>query len=265
MFISWSGEQARTVGHAVKDFLETAFASHVETFLSDADLAAGVRFLAAINSNLSDSDLGIVIITRSNKNAPWLLFEAGSLAARSTAGNVIPLLVDLERNELEAPINQFQNVVGPSKESIERLCARIWDELGRTPSEPIHKQLRDQAWPALAAAFKSSSVNSETPLPAKRDPVDVMNEILLGVNSLVQRESLPPRAASVWATSVGEVRDNGDLGIVEGTRIQHQDFGAGTVTGIQGVGHRKIAVVAFDKAGLKKLLLKVAPIVVLLE
>jgi len=64
-----------------------------------------------------------------------------------------------------------------------------------------------------------------------------------------------------WASRItGQVRDNGDLALVEGDRIRHVDFGDGRVTAVTGEGTKRIAHVQFEKAGTKKLLIKIAPI-----
>ncbi|MGA0210954.1 MAG: hypothetical protein ACO3I5_03645, partial [Pontimonas sp.] len=56
------------------------------------------------------------------------------------------------------------------------------------------------------------------------------------------------------------VRDNGDLTVVAGDRIQHDDFGQGSVVQVSGEGPKRIAEVDFDTAGRKRLLIKIAPI-----
>lgn len=260
VFISWSGDHARTVGHALAEFLEYTFASHVETFFSDDDVAPGIRFLASITSHLSDADLGIVVVTRANRTAPWLLFEAGSLAARSIEGNVIPLLVDLERGELESPLDQFQNVLGANRDSIEKLCDRIWSDSGQVPLAPVYRQLLEQAWPALDSALTHIPEASSVDAIPKRETSDVINEILLGVNELVRRGADGERTNDSWAWTRQSVRDNGDMKVSKGTRLRHVDFGKGTVMDVQGQAARRIAIVKFDSGGTKKLLVKVAPI-----
>ncbi|MFB7251461.1 ATP-dependent helicase [Microbacterium sp. NPDC056234] len=57
-----------------------------------------------------------------------------------------------------------------------------------------------------------------------------------------------------------KVRDNGDLELVAGDRIRHDDFGEGRVDAVTGEGAKRIAHVRFDSAGQKKLLIKIAPI-----
>lgn len=263
VFISWSGDSAKDLGHAMKAFIEVTFASHVETFLSDVDVAAGVRFMAAINSNLDDADLGIVIITRANQRSPWLLFEAGALAARSAAGNVIPLLVDLERGDMEPPLDQFQNVVMKSRESIETLADRIWNDLGNVPSATTYQILKDQAWPALEAAFESAIAGNESGQVRPRDTGDILNEILLGVNALVRRTVEEENAVLTPRRVTGGLRDNGRLQIEAGMRLRHIDFGVGTVQTVTGAGDKRVAHVSFEQVGPKKLLVKIAPITIL--
>ena len=57
-----------------------------------------------------------------------------------------------------------------------------------------------------------------------------------------------------------KVRDNGDLTLDPGDRIRHDDFGEGRVDAVTGEGAKRVAHVRFDTAGLKKLLIKIAPI-----
>ncbi|WP_169580831.1 MULTISPECIES: UvrD-helicase domain-containing protein [Microbacterium] len=57
-----------------------------------------------------------------------------------------------------------------------------------------------------------------------------------------------------------KVRDNGDMELAPGDRIRHDDFGEGRVDAVTGEGAKRVAHVRFDKAGPKKLLIKIAPI-----
>jgi DNA helicase II / ATP-dependent DNA helicase PcrA len=80
--------------------------------------------------------------------------------------------------------------------------------------------------------------------------------------SLEVREALPkaPKPTQ-WANRVtASVRDNGDLTLVAGDRISHDDFGQGSVVGVTGEGAKRVAEVVFDSAGRKRLLIKIAPI-----
>ncbi len=81
--------------------------------------------------------------------------------------------------------------------------------------------------------------------------------------SLEIRDELPPapKKPTSWANRVtSRVRDNGDLTLVAGDRITHDDFGQGSVRQVSGEGAKRIAEVDFDTAGRKRLLIKIAPI-----
>jgi DNA helicase-2/ATP-dependent DNA helicase PcrA len=84
-----------------------------------------------------------------------------------------------------------------------------------------------------------------------------------GQRTLEVREGIPkaPVKNTQWANRVtSSVRDNGDLTLVPGDRIAHDDFGEGGVVAVTGEGKKRIAEVNFDTAGRKRLLIKIAPI-----
>jgi DNA helicase-2/ATP-dependent DNA helicase PcrA len=70
----------------------------------------------------------------------------------------------------------------------------------------------------------------------------------------------PPKARTEIAGSIKEVRDNGDLQLSVGDRIQHSDYGQGVVTELRGEGARQVAQVSFDSGATKSLVVKIAPI-----
>ena len=73
--------------------------------------------------------------------------------------------------------------------------------------------------------------------------------------------SFAERPKTDWANRVtNKMRDNGDLELNAGDRIRHSDFGEGTVNQVTGEGAKRVAHCTFDRAGAKKLLIKVAPI-----
>src|SRR6187431_595872 len=76
-------------------------------------------------------------------------------------------------------------------------------------------------------------------------------------------EDLLPKSTSIerFANRVpAKVRDNGDMVLAPGDRIRHDDFGEGRVDAVTGEGAKRVAHVRFEKAGAKKLLIKIAPI-----
>ncbi len=76
-------------------------------------------------------------------------------------------------------------------------------------------------------------------------------------------DDLLPKSTSIerFANRVpAKVRDNGDMVLAPGDRIRHDDFGEGRVDAVTGEGAKRVAHVRFEKAGAKKLLIKIAPI-----
>lgn len=69
------------------------------------------------------------------------------------------------------------------------------------------------------------------------------------------------KAGGGFPNMVGSnARDNGDLELVPGDRIRHDDYGDGRVTAVTGVGSKRIAHAIFDSVGDRKLLIKLSPI-----
>src|SRR6266571_6593698 len=107
VFISWSGPRSQVVAEALRDWLPLVL-HYVEPWLSRADLAAGERWADAVAKQLESTNFGIICVTRENVAAPWILFEAGSLAKSLQESRVVPLLLDLEFSEITGPLAQFQ-------------------------------------------------------------------------------------------------------------------------------------------------------------
>jgi DNA helicase-2/ATP-dependent DNA helicase PcrA len=70
----------------------------------------------------------------------------------------------------------------------------------------------------------------------------------------------PPKARTEISGAIKEVRDNGDLQLSVGDRIQHSDYGQGVVTELRGEGARQVAQVNFNSGATKSLVVKIAPI-----
>jgi len=87
-------------------------------------------------------------------------------------------------------------------------------------------------------------------------------EIGAGFESRLRRSSTAEvaRPKTEWKSSVGTIRDNGDLKLAVGDRIHHDDFGDGRVVNVIENGPRTVAEVEFESKGRKRLLVKVAPI-----
>lgn len=76
-----------------------------------------------------------------------------------------------------------------------------------------------------------------------------------------ERKRLARQAGGSFPNQVGmNLRDNGDLELAAGDRIEHDEYGEGVVEAVTGIGSKRIAHTVFESVGPKKLLIKLAPI-----
>jgi TIR domain-containing protein len=119
VFISWSGPLAQAVAEQLDSWLPSVIQS-VKTWISSNDIEKGSIWSAELNDALSTS-VGIVCVTQENKEAPWLLFEAGALSKGLTKARVCPLLIDLEKRELQPPLSHFSLTVPDAADMLKLL------------------------------------------------------------------------------------------------------------------------------------------------
>ena len=84
VFISWSGERSMFVAAALREWL-TMMVQSVDPWMSKVDLKAGGKWNPELEKELSQAVYGVSCVTRSNRTAPWLLFEAGALTTQVKA------------------------------------------------------------------------------------------------------------------------------------------------------------------------------------
>ena len=63
-----------------------------------------------LDEQLEASDFGILCLTPDNLTAPWIHFEAGSLAKDPRLAHVIPYRFMLTTTDVAPPLSQFQGV-----------------------------------------------------------------------------------------------------------------------------------------------------------
>ena len=68
------------------------------------------------------------------------------------------------------------------------------------------------------------------------------------------------RPKTEWKGAIASVRNNVDMVLEKGDLVEHADFGRGKVINVTGEGPRATAEINFGSAGVKRLLVRVAPI-----
>ena len=95
VFISWSKLKSKELAIKTKELLES-IDSEVKAFVSEIDINGGEDVQRIIIKRIMECEKLVLCFTKENKNAPWLLFEAGF--ARGIGKTVIPLLFDDDPN-----------------------------------------------------------------------------------------------------------------------------------------------------------------------
>ena len=122
IFLSWSGKRSLLVAQAFEEYLNMLFnGAHI--YLSSS-MNKGVPWLAVLDENLKKADFAILCVTRENRAAPWLMYEAGVLSQTAGAKNVAPFLLDIDASELQSPVTRSQITVF-EREDLEKLVLTI--------------------------------------------------------------------------------------------------------------------------------------------
>ena len=116
IFISWSGERSRAVAGLLHNWIPKVIQS-AKPWCSTDDLKKGTVWFSEITKHLQENDAGIVCLTPENREAPWIMFEAGALAMRLKEGHLFTFLVDLKHTDIKNPLAQFNTRLRRKKRS----------------------------------------------------------------------------------------------------------------------------------------------------
>ncbi len=202
VFISWSGEPARSVASALRTWLPRVCQT-LEPFMSDSDIAAGDGWFGVISTRLRESDFAILCVTPTNLESPWLHFEAGAVALAHDPTSVaprtvMPYLFNLEVAHLRPPLSMF-NAVTTAEDGTWRLVRSINERLPAPLSPGDLRSTFDKWWPDLRIDLQRLHREVPTEPAAPRPEGDVLQEILATVRGLERRNdtaTVPWSAAS---------------------------------------------------------------------
>lgn len=107
-FISVSGPLSTAIGKCLHAWLK-GFLQHVEPWIAAEDIHKGSQWANVISQSLTTTDCGIIVLCPDNLTKPWLMYEAGVIAARTNMERVATLLVDVRPENVEWPLKQFQH------------------------------------------------------------------------------------------------------------------------------------------------------------
>lgn len=199
VFISWSGDATRQVALLLKDWLACVL-SGAKTFLSSADIRKGSRWSLELAKQLEDTDYGLMLLTRDNLVAPWILFEAGALSKSVGHAHVCTILLgDLTPADLVGPLSEFQATTF-ARDDIRRLASDINAQLGDSSLEgATFTKVFDKWWPDLERSVVEV-LSADTPVHVSRPDSEILREVL-ELTRAIARSSTTPGANSFGALS----------------------------------------------------------------
>lgn len=210
VFVSWSGERSRAVASALHDWLP-AVLHFVEPWMSDSDIHAGQRWASVIAAELEQTSFGIICVTDENRNAPWLLFEAGALSRSLSEGTVIPLLLDVAFTDISGgPLGQFQ-AKRLDRQGCNELAVSINAHAGHPVPDALLSYLFERLWPDLERSLEQIPDEPNGAMTKHHRPAnEVLEELSLGMQRI---ESLlsPPEATR--SDDDGELLEELSLGV----------------------------------------------------
>lgn len=179
VLISWSGERSKAIASALREWLPDVMQS-LKPFMSALDIHAGKRWSDELGGQLENANFGIVCVTPENREAPWILFEAGALAKSVNTARLVPVLFSLKPADLTGPLAQFQGV-----EADEQGTLSLIQSLNQ--ALPEHERMTEVRverlfttwWPALKERLaKVPAMSSEGSTQTTRTDKDLLEEIL---------------------------------------------------------------------------------------
>ena len=177
VFISWSGQHSRKLGEALRDWLPGVL-QLVTPYFTPSDIEKGTRWSTDISSQLSESQIGILCITRENIHSDWILFEAGALSKSLEKSHVCPILFGISNTDLAGPLKQFQTTEF-DKGDMHRLLGVINGRLGenKLPQKTLDSVF-EKWWPDLEQKIAEILNEAEEPDEPIRSDRDILEEVL---------------------------------------------------------------------------------------
>jgi hypothetical protein len=187
IFVSWSGKRSKAVAELMSDWLKCVIQAS-QPWISTRDIDRGAIWFSEINDKLKDVSVGVVCLTQENKNKPWILFETGALAKGLTTNRVCTFLVDLNPEDLQDPLGQFNHTT-PDKSSVWALTRTINDCLNeKALDERILEQVFETYWPQFNDKFQIAlNENQPEEVVPPRTEQDMLGEILNHTRGLSNR------------------------------------------------------------------------------
>jgi hypothetical protein len=190
VFLSWSGDKSKAVAALLDEWLQCVLQA-VQPWMSAEHIESGAQWFGEIGDALKDVTIGIVCLTKANREKPWILFEAGALARGLSTQRVITFLVDLQPTDIGAPLSHFNHSL-PTEEGLRKILTTINLRLGeRALNAKTLERVFQTYWPQFSEEFQRISEQhpDSSNIPA-REESEKIDEILGYLRSLTRERNI---------------------------------------------------------------------------
>jgi hypothetical protein len=177
VFISWSGARSKAIAEILRQWLPAVIQA-VKPYYSPDDVSKGSRWSNEIGKELEASRVGLICLTRENREAPWILFEAGALSKNLDKSKVCPILFGIDPSDVEGPLVQFQSCAF-GKDEMLRVIRMINSELGENAlASGVLGEVFEMWWPKLEERVLAElAAVADSPVDARSER-ELLEEIL---------------------------------------------------------------------------------------
>lgn len=185
LFISWSGPLSQRVAAVIHEWIPSVLQS-VDPFLSSEDIDKGAWWSDHVASKLEECGFGVIVLTSSNLNAPWVMFESGALSKMVGRSNVAPVLVNVEVAQVRPPLSQFQ-ATRLEEDDFLRLVRSINKVGDSTVREDVLEKTFRALWPQFQQDVREAiaATSEEQAEPVVDEKVD-LNSLSLSIGDLIK-------------------------------------------------------------------------------
>ncbi|MCO4262506.1 toll/interleukin-1 receptor domain-containing protein [Pseudarthrobacter sp. MDT3-26] len=190
VFISWSKNTCEFAG-VLNEVVGRLFDT-VTTFYSP-EIPAGEQWLAQIEEELTDTDFGIICVSKENQMEQWLNYEAGALSRqvgdRRKRLGVLLLNFD-DTNQVVGPFKNFQMKMADI-EGFRSLMKSLNEYGPKIRQETLDGRI-DNEWISLAAALEGLKSRAKSAVkPPERTVSEKIDELLAVVRDFDRALTVP--------------------------------------------------------------------------
>lgn len=178
VFISWSGDQSKKIAEELRNWIPSVL-QFAKPYFTPNDIEKGSKWSSEISKKLSESNIGIICLTKDNINKPWILFEAGALAKNLDQSRVCSILFGMENTDLSGPLTTFQTT-NFEKSDFKKMMQSINASAGTAAlSNETFDRVFEMWWPQLhekiSATLSQPDLSKEEVIRSDRD---LLEEVL---------------------------------------------------------------------------------------